>query len=173
MSGGGERNQAGPGRALQRVRLPLLDRLLDADPGSPRDAPVSPAMALESLRAAVRRDLEALLNARRRRWPLPNTAPELVVSALGYGIPDATSGTYAMSERREELAREVERVIRRFEPRLQSIRVELRESGNELDRTLRLKVDAILRTDPVPEPISFETVIEAVSHEVRVTERGG
>jgi len=78
-----------------------------------------------------------------------------------------------MPERREELAREVERVIRRFEPRLQSIRVELRESGNELDRTLRLKVDAILRTDPVPEPISFETVIEAVSHEVRVTERGG
>ncbi len=174
MSGSGERNLPGSGRGLsQRVRLPLLDRLLDADPGSPRDAPVSPAMALEVLRAAVRRDLEALLNARRRRWPLPATTPELPASALGYGIPDATSGAYAMPDRREELAREVERVIRRFEPRLQQVRVELRESGNELDRTLRLKVDAVLRTDPIPEPISFETVIEAVSHEVRVTERGG
>ena len=159
-------------RASQRVRLPLLDRLLDAEPASPRDAPVSPAMALEGLRVAVRRDLEALLNARRRRWPLPITAPELVTSPLGYGIPDATSGTYAMAEKREELAREVERVIRRFEPRLLSVRVTLRESGPELDRTLRLKVDAVLRTDPIPEPISFETVIEAVSHEVRVTERG-
>jgi type VI secretion system protein ImpF len=172
MSGAGERNQAGSARAQQRARLPLLDRLLDADPGSPRDPPVSPVTALETLRAAVRRDLEALLNARRRRWPLPVTTPELAASALGYGIPDATSGSYAMPERREDLAREVERVIRRFEPRLQSVRVELRESGNELDRTLRLKVDAVLRTDPIPEPISFETVIEAVSHEVRVTERG-
>lgn len=172
MSGSGERNLTGAARGpSQRVRLPLLDRLMDADPGTPRDPPASPAMALEILRAAVRRDMEALLNARRRRWPLPVTTPELPHSPLGYGIPDATSGSYAMPERREELAREVERVIRRFEPRLLSVRVVLRESGNELDRTLRLKVDAVLRTDPIPEPISFETVIEAVSHDVRVSER--
>ena len=66
----------------------------------------------------------------------------------------------------------MERIIRRFEPRLLTVRVTLRESTNEMDRTLRLKVDAVLRTDPIPEPISFETVIEAVSHEVSVTERG-
>ena len=167
-----ERAQPGSARASQRVRLPLLDRLLDPDPATPRDPPVTPAMALETLRAAVRRDLEALLNARRRRWPLPITTPELAISPLGYGIPDATSGAYAMAHRREELAVEVERIIRRFEPRLLSVRVTLRESTDELDRTLRLKVDAVLRTDPIPEPISFETVIEAVSHEVRVTERG-
>lgn len=160
------------GTASQRVRLPLLDRLLDADPGAPADAPLTPALALDTLRAAVRRDLEALLNARRRRWPLPITAPELTVSPLGYGIPDATSGAYALLERREELALEVERIIRRFEPRLLGVRVTLRDGQSELERTLRLKVDAVLRTDPIPEPISFEAVIEAVSHEVRVTERG-
>lgn len=160
------------GAASQRVRLPLLDRLLDADPGAPRDAPLTPALALETLHAAVRRDLEALLNARRRRWPLPVTAPELLVSPLGYGIPDATSGAYALLERREELALEVERIIRRFEPRLLNVRVTLRDGENELERTLRLRVDAVLRTDPIPEPVSFEAVIEAVSHEVRVTERG-
>ena len=160
------------GRTMQRVRLPLLDRLMDADPGTLREPVATPAIALETLRAAVRRDLEALLNARRRRWPLPATAPELAASPLGYGIPDATSGAYAQPERREALAEEVERIIRRFEPRLLSVRVTLRDSENELDRTLRLKVDAVLRTDPIPEPISFETVIEAVSHEVRVSERG-
>jgi type VI secretion system protein ImpF len=172
MSGNGERPAASPARTQHRVRLPLLDRLLDPDPETQRDQPATPAFALETLRTAVRRDLEALLNARRRRWPLPLTTPELAHSPLGYGIPDATSGAYAMPERREELAVEVERIIRRFEPRLLSVRVTLRESGSELDRTLRLKVDAVLRTDPIPEPISFETVIEAVSHEVRVTERG-
>ena len=159
-------------RGTQRVRLPLLDRLMDADPGQVREAVPTPALALEALRAAVRRDLEALLNARRRRWPLPETTPELLHSPLGYGIPDATSGTYAQPEKRAALALEVENIIRRFEPRLLSVRVILRDSENEMDRTLRLKVDAVLRTDPIPEPISFETVIEAVSHEVRVSERG-
>jgi len=171
LSGTGERSSGT--RPTQRVRLPLLDRLLDADPSTKEERLPTPAEALDTLRAAVRRDLEALLNARRRRWPLPAAGPELALSPLGYGIPDATSGTYAIPERREGLALEVERIIRRFEPRLLSVRVQLRETGNDLDRTLRLKVDAVLRTDPIPEPISFETVIEAVSHEVIVTERGG
>lgn len=163
----------GAGRAPGlRVRLPLLDRLLDADPGAPADPPITPALALDTLRAAVRRDLEALLNARRRRWPLPPGLPELVVSPLGYGVPDATSGAYAYEERRRALAEEVERVIRRFEPRLANVHVELRESGNELDRTLRLVVDAVLRADPVPEHITFETLVEPVNHEVRVAETG-
>lgn len=168
MSGSGI---PGKGSGL-RVRLPLLDRLLDADPGAPADPPLTATFALDTLRAAVRRDLEALLNARRRRWPLPEGLAELPVSPLGYGIPDATSGAYAYAERRKALAEEVERVIRRFEPRLMNVHVELRDDGNELDRTLRLKVDAVLRADPVPEHIAFETVVEPVNHEVRVAEDG-
>ncbi len=160
-------------RALgHRVRLPLLDRLMDDRPDQQQEPPMKPAEAMEALRTAVRRDLEALLNARRRRWPLPSTTPELALSPLGYGIPDVTSGSYALPERREALAEEVERMIRRFEPRLLSVKIELREAGEELDRTLRLRVDAVLRAEPVPEPITFETLIEAVSHEVHVAERG-
>jgi type VI secretion system protein ImpF len=168
MSGSGV---PGKGSGL-RVRLPLLDRLLDADPGAPADPPLTASVALDTLRAAVRRDLEALLNARRRRWPLPEGLAELPASPLGYGIPDATSGAYAYPERRKALAEEVERVIRRFEPRLMNVHVELRDQGNPLDRTLRLKVDAVLRADPVPEHIAFETVVEPVNHEVRVAEEG-
>jgi len=155
----------------QRVLLPLLDRLMEPEPGTGVDvATTSATVALEVLRTAVRRDLEALLNARRRRWPLPEGASALAQSPLGYGIPDATSGSYARQENREALAREVERVIRLFEPRLMHPRVTLREN-NGLDRRLTLQVDAVLRADPVPEQISFETVVEAVSHDVRVAER--
>lgn len=158
--------------ASPRVRMPLLDRLLDDRPDQAEDREIKVPDAADRLRVAVRRDLEALLNARRRRWPLPATTPELAVSPLGYGIPDATSGSYALPERREALAEEVERMIRRFEPRLLSVKVVLHDSGGELERTLRLRVDAVLRAEPDPEPISFETLIEAVSHEVRVAERG-
>ncbi|WP_376099425.1 type VI secretion system baseplate subunit TssE [Roseomonas sp. CCTCC AB2023176] len=152
-----------------RVRLPLLDRLLDPEPEQVRDAPVSAAAALDALRAGVRRDLEALLNARRRRWLLPAHLEELPASPLGYGIPDATAGSFLLDKAREALAEEVAEVIRRFEPRLMNVTVNLR-SGSDLDRTLRLRISAVLRTDPVPEPISFDTMVEAVSHEVRVVE---
>ena len=157
--------------AAHWIRLPLLDRLIaDADDDSAM--PRSPQEAVEALRKAVRRDLEALLNARRRRWPLPEAAPELITSPLNYGIPDATSGSYALQEKREALAAEVEATIRRYEPRLRGVKVRIDDSGGDLERRLKLRVDAVLRSDPVPEPVSFETVIEAVSHEVRVADQG-
>ncbi len=154
----------------QRARLPLLDRLMDSDPGAPEPPPPSAAMALEMLHRAVRRDLEAVLNARRRRRPVPAALEELAVSPLNYGIPDATSGAYAVPARRQALAREVEATIRRFEPRLMSVHVELIAAEDDLGRALRLKVDAVLRADPVPEPVSFETLLEPVSRDVTVRE---
>jgi type VI secretion system protein ImpF len=160
-----------PRGGVQRARLPLLDRLLDADPDAPEPPPPSAAVALERLRAAVRRDLEALLNARRRRQPLPPELTELRTSPLHYGIPDATSGAYAVAARREALAREVEATIRRFEPRLTAITVTLLSDEADLGRALRLKVEAVLRADPVPEPVSFETLLEPVTRDVTVQER--
>jgi type VI secretion system protein ImpF len=165
----GTRIPAGSPRGpVQRARIPLLDRLLDSD--ASEGPPITASMALEVLRAAVRRDLEALLNARRRRHPLPAVHPELLASPLNYGIPDATSGAYAVPERRAALAREVEATIRRFEPRLMDVRVELVGTQDELSRALRLKVNAVLRADPVPEPVSFETLLEPVSRDVSVQE---
>lgn len=159
------------GRGSQpRAQLPLLDRLLDADPDAP-DAPTpTAAEALEQLRTAVRRDLEALLNARRRRRPLPPLETELTDSIVNYGIPDPASGAYAVPELRAGLAREVEATIRRFEPRLTRVTVALVGSDDDLGGMLRLKVDAVLRADPVPEPVSFETLLEPVSRDVTVRE---
>ena len=44
--------------------MPFLDRLMDADPLAPEMQAPNPAEALERLQAAVRRDLESVLNAR-------------------------------------------------------------------------------------------------------------
>jgi type VI secretion system protein ImpF len=158
-------------RTTPRVRLPLLDRLLDADPDSPRDPPVSQSLAIEQLRLAVRRDLEALLNARRRRLPLPPGLAELPVSPVGYGIPDPTAGSFSEEELRAALAREIQATIARFEPRLTNVKVQLRKDEREaVDRVLRLRIEAILRTDPVPEHISFETLVRPTTLDVAVRE---
>jgi type VI secretion system protein ImpF len=158
----------------RRIRLPLLDRLLDADPAAPVDPPVTTQYAVDLLRQAVRRDLETLLNARRRRVPLPESLAELPHSPLGYGIPDPTAGSFTEDDRREALAAEVEAAIRRFEPRLMNIRVTLakesRDRADLPDRTLRLRVEAVLRSDPVPEQITFETQLRPVTLDVAVRE---
>lgn len=158
-------------RSSPRVRLPLLDRLLDADPDSPGDPPLSQSVAVDMLRAAVRRDIEALLNARRRRLPPPGGLAELAMSPIGYGVPDPTAGTFTDEERRAALSREIQATITRFEPRLTGVKVQLHKNeGESIDRVLRLRIEAVLRTDPVPEHISFETVVRPTTLDVAVRE---
>jgi type VI secretion system protein ImpF len=153
-----------------RAQLPLLDRLLDADPGARELPPPTAREALEQLHLAVRRDLEALLNARRRRRPLPPLLTELPTSLVNYGIPDPASGAYAVPELRAGLVSEVEATIRRFEPRLTRVCAVLEGDTDDLGGTLRLKIDAVLRADPTPEPVSFETLLEPVTRDVTVRE---
>ena len=151
-----------------RAQLPLLDRLIDAQRGTPEAPPVTASEALEQLHAAVRRDVEALLNARRRRRPLPTHLAELPSSLLNYGIPDPSAGAYSVPEMRAGLSTEVETAIRRFEPRLTKVSVVLQGADDELAGTLRLKIDAVLRADPVPESVSFESLLEPVSRDITV-----
>jgi len=153
-----------------RAQLPLLDRLMNASPGTTEPLAPSAAEALLRLRVAVLRDLEALLNARRRRVPLPPHCAELGNSLMVYGIPDPASGAYLVPEIRAELAAEVEATIRRFEPRLDRVSVTLQGEGDSLAGTLKLKVDAVLRAEPVPEAVCFETLLESVTRDVKVRE---
>jgi type VI secretion system protein ImpF len=70
---------------------------------------------------------------------------------------------------RETLRREIERCIKQFEPRLVHVSVSLVPRKDELDTTLQLKIDALLRADPVDEEISFDTIVNAATTEVEVT----
>jgi type VI secretion system protein ImpF len=143
--------------------------LLDADPAGQDGPEPAIAQAFDLLRAAVRRDLEALLNARRRRCPLPPALKQLISSPLNYGVPDPTSGSFAIAARRQALAQDVEATIRRYEPRLTGVRVTLMDD-DDLSRTLNVKVDAVLRADPISEQVSFETKFEPVTRDVTVRE---
>jgi type VI secretion system protein ImpF len=57
---------------------------------------------------------------------------------------------------------------------LTNVRVTLaknpREKSELIDRTLRLRVEAVLRSDPVPEQITFETLLRPVTLDVAVRE---
>ena len=148
------------------ARLPLLDRLMDPEPDRTADAPLSAAESVERLRRSVHRDLEALLNARRPWRSVPDSTPALRLSPLGYGIPDFTAGAFNDRRQRDALRAEVEETIRRFEPRLTQVQVQLADDGDLLRSTLRLRIDALLRVDPAPEPIVFDTVVDTTTADV-------
>jgi type VI secretion system protein ImpF len=154
------------------VRLSLLDRLIDDEPEQPFDKPVSAAQALATLRRSVMRDLEALMNTRRRWRAWSSALAELSVSSVGYGIPDFTAGVASDPVQRERLRTEIEVTIRRFEPRLVRLRVMLVENSNPLEPRLRLRIEALLHAQAAHEPVAFETVVDTATSRVVVRDQG-
>ena len=152
----------------------LLDRLIDDRPDQPQDRPQTASESVSRLRASVQRDVEALLNARRpwrsvaTAWPLLRTSP------LHYGIADFTAGAFNDSAEREVLRADIEEAIRRFEPRLTQIEVQLGENVSPLRATLLLRIDALLLINPQPQAISFDTLIDTTTADValRPVQRG-
>ena len=160
--------RSGSRGAAIRVQAPLLDRLIDDAPDQSRDPPISVADTMAALRQSVRRDLEALLNARRRWRSWPKSFSELATSPMGYGIPDFASGAFYDARRREELRLEIEDTIRRFEPRFLSVHVQLVDGNERLENTLRLRIDAVMHAEPAPEAITFDTVVDPTTDDVLV-----
>jgi len=151
-----------------RIQAPLLDRLIDDAPDQARDPAISGAESMMVLRNAVRRDLEALLNARRRWRTWPAHMKQLATSPIGFGIEDFTAGAFNEPRRREALRAEIEDTIRRFEPRFLSVHVALIDSRDRLEATLRLRIEAIMHAEPAPESITFDTLVDPTTDDVLV-----
>jgi type VI secretion system protein ImpF len=146
-----------PGEAIV---LSILDRLQDDEPQLSRDLAHSRSQELIDLKQSIRRDLESLLNARRRGVPWPAHLTELARSLVNYGMPDLTGLDTGTSESREDLRRTLETVIRTFEPRFKTVHVRLLDNAEPLDRTLRFRIDGLVRCDPVPEPVVYDSTVE-------------
>jgi type VI secretion system protein ImpF len=156
------------GQTTTRVQLPLLERLIDDAPDRERDPPMAATEAMQYLRQSVRRELEALLNARRRWKSTARELKELPGSPIGYGIPDFAAGVFNNQGERDRLRLEIEATIRRFEPRFLSVRVHLTEDEQRLDASLRLRIEAVLHADPAPEQVTFDTIVDTVNDNVRI-----
>ena len=164
-----ERASRGSGRQPAPItQLSLLDRLDDQEPDRTRDPPASPAESLAALHRSVCRDVEALLNSRRRWRSWSERYDQLAVSPIGYGISDFSAGAFNDPGRRHQLRSEIEQTIRLFEPRLLQVRVTLVEGDNLLEATLRLRVDATLRAEPAPEAIAFDTLVDSITAQIVV-----
>lgn len=136
------------------VQQSILDRLTAGahDISSRRDS-------VRQLKAALRRDLEWLLNTRIPARKLPDWAEQTRRSAYYYGLPDITSLSGDSPEDRVRLMRMIELAVTTFEPRLANVEVsEL--PAREGARQVRFEVRGFLRIDPAPELVAFDTLLD-------------
>lgn len=154
--------------AERTLRLSVLDRLLDAEPRLAADPPLTWDESVRRHKAALLRDLEWLLNTRRIIEPAPAAYPEVQRSLYHYGLPDLSSLGSDRATVRQRLTHYLEESIELFEPRLVQVRVTAAEPAGGTEQHLRFVVDALLRMDPNPERVIFDTLLETVSGEFRV-----
>jgi type VI secretion system protein ImpF len=147
----------------------LLDRLIDDPVRIETASSTADGEDLRELMLNVGRDLEDLLNTRRRCLPCPPGFTELQRSLVEYGIPDFTGLNMSLPVEREQTRQTIERAIRYFEPRLTNVVVTMQPNVDASDRRLRLRISAMLRTEPVPERVVFDSEIEPSTAAVEVT----
>jgi type VI secretion system protein ImpF len=149
------------------VTLSVLDRLIDLDPNARADPTVSRANTLRQMKNFLRRDLEWLLNTRRRPDAVPDGSTELSRSLFNYGLPDTTSlGVHSVQDQNRMLWM-LETAVTNFEPRIMGMRVTLEPVAGST-RTLRFQIQGLLKVDPAPERVSFDTVLELTKGEYEV-----
>jgi len=141
------------------VTLSVLDRLIDNDPKNNNEVPLSRPQSLRELRAALKRDLEWLLNTRRTIDPAPDSARETVRSVYHYGFADISSKSVLSAKDHGDLIREMEAAIAIFEPRLKRAKVRM-EQVEDTTRTVQFVIEGMLCMDPAPEPVRFDTMLE-------------
>jgi len=151
--------------AKRPVILPIFDRLLQGDN---IEIDGNLGRAIQVLRESVRRDLELLFNTRPYYRAIPDEFGELKSSLIAFGLPDLQVENLAGDSQQEECRGRIEDAIRRFEPRLRAVSVEiLEESAEARERTLRFRIDAVMDIAETAEPVVYDTFVDPVSGSVQ------
>jgi type VI secretion system protein ImpF len=150
-----------------RIIPSVLDRLIDEDTDRVFEATPSRAKSIEDLKQSVKRDLEWLLNTRQDAAGAPVGLKEVTHSLATYGLPDFSTFSIKSQSDHVRMQRILEKAISSFEPRLESVIVTL-VPVRDLEQKLRFRIDARLRIEPAPEPVTFDTVLQAVSNQYTV-----
>jgi type VI secretion system protein ImpF len=152
------------------VQQSLLDRLVGDDTDG---SAVTRQQSVRELKAAVRRDLEWLLNTRAVAIPPPEALQELRASTYTYGLSDITSLSADDPKARARLRHMIEDAIRIFEPRLSAVQVNEAALATRDLRQLRFSIQALLKMDPSPERVAFDTVLEISTGQYAVKGESG
>ncbi len=152
-----------------RITPSVIDRLVDYEPRSQNEAIKSRSQSLKELKQSVRRDVEWLLNTRIAHDEIPEGLEEVRKSLAAYGLPDFVGMSSKDSNERKTLLKNIEETLRTFEPRFTNLKVTLKDLDT-LERGIRFNIEALLKLEPTPEPIVFDTMLQVGSGDFEVKE---
>ncbi|MCR9293538.1 MAG: type VI secretion system baseplate subunit TssE [bacterium] len=147
---------------------PLRASLLDRLSGEQNYGRFAGSQTIEQLIESVHRDLESLLNTRWRVTSWNSSLEELEQSLVNYGIPDFAGVNMSSPVERELFRDLVREAIKQHEPRFLQVRVEIIDNEDRLDRSLKFKIDALLRAYPEPAPVVFDSKVDPTSHYIQI-----
>ena len=156
--------------AEQKLTAPLLDRLLDDNPDQPQERQRGQHLLIHQLKESVRRDLEALFNSRQCCIAPPDNFDFNQRALFNYGLPDAATLNLGSQKARQEFCRLVEDTVKRFEPRIRSVKVATRSGFDPEDPSIRFRVEATLFALSAEELIVFDSALNPVTRSVTVAE---
>ncbi len=162
------------------VRQSVLDRLIGSDiildGGGGQGRPARTwEESVKLLERNVLRDLEQLLNTRQVSEPAEAPYEHLAESVYNYGLLDFASLSADAAGTGDLIRRLIKESIDLFEPRLTDVEVvdpgkeESEPDESRSIRRIRYRVEATLRTDPDPERVEFDTVLETTSKRFEVS----
>jgi type VI secretion system protein ImpF len=155
-------------RKSEPLKASVLDRLL----GEGRPGEGGPGVFLQSLKEAVRRDLEDLLNTRRSCVSWPKELAELGHSLVHYGVQDFSGSSLGSPDEQDRFRQDVQNVIRRYEPRLSNVVVKRVRGTDPSERLLRFRIEAILKAEPNPVPVTFDSALQPLTATFEVMGEG-
>jgi type VI secretion system protein ImpF len=148
---------------IEGARASLVDRLIDRDPRSSQEARPLRILDRRAMRESVRRDLGWLLNT---RSPIPPKSLEgQDRTVVNYGIPDFAALSPQSRDDHRRLALDILRTVNAYEPRLKRVRVVI-EERREDEKSLRVRIDALLSVGDIEEPVSFGATVHATGEAV-------
>lgn len=146
----------------------ILDRLIDHAPEKTEEPEKSRSQVVRELRESVRRDLENLLNTRLPCMALPRDAADLDGTGAYYGVPDFSGTNLQSGDGRERFRATIEKIIRANETRFKSVKVEMLNDADDLQRSLHFRIDATLNVEPATKPVVFDSSLEAVTRNFEI-----
>lgn len=146
---------------------PLLDRLLEQNKGKDLSQGYS---LVSGLKESIRRDLEYLFNARFCRISPPQKYKNLDDSLINFGLPDLSVINMSSMESRKAFCRDIEVSIKRFEPRITSVKVTVPDVVDNENPEISFHVTAILNVNPLQDRVIFNSSLDPISKTVNVSE---
>ncbi len=143
----------------QYVQVSVLDRLIDNEPAISHEPVQDGLFNFWQIKASVIRDLENLLNTRNLTPLPPPGCKELHNSLYVYGLRDYTSLNPKSPSVREQLRRDMEKAVAKFEPRFKNVKVRI-EAPMQNERTVRFRITALLVLESMTEPVTFDTLFD-------------